>query len=453
MDNMPQIPHIEQYFGLWAVEPDRFRAMIEHLRAVDMDAHVAEQQPIAESYPIVLEGGVNATWDPEKGYLLADGVAVIDISGTITKKGSSFSRTGATAYARRKLALAVRDTAVQAIVLRIDSPGGTVAGTGDLASDLADANKIKPVTAYIEDLGASAAYWIASQAGRVFANESALVGSIGVLTVVRDYSAIFAKAGVKIHVIKAGEFKGMGAEGTEFTDEQRAEVQRSIDETYGLFVGAISRGRRMTEDAARALADGRIWHAAEAKKKGLIDGISTLAEAVSFARHEPANRSFRAESTRRQHAMNFSDAIKAVLEGKPEAAADVHRQIAIDAVAQVRAFDKPGHEQATADAVNAAKASATPDATALQARDQRAADIVEVCGKLNLGTDKTAAHIKGGKSLDEVRKEAIDQSATAQPPLRTAGAKHDASQPDQSEEQKAADESLLSAAKDLAGTK
>ena len=136
--------------------------------------------------------------DQLRGYEITEtGVAVIAISGILEKRQ--------THHVRSLLRNATEDERVVGILLVIDSPGGTVAGTADLAASIRSAAKVKPVHAFVEDLAASAAYWAASQAGKVFANtNTAMVGSIGTYAVLIDSSEMANKAGIKVHVIRAG---------------------------------------------------------------------------------------------------------------------------------------------------------------------------------------------------------------------------------------------------------
>lgn len=217
------------------------------------------------------------------GYQVTEGgVAVIDVVGAMTKYGSSLSQMSfGTIGIRRAVRTAARSDDVRAIMLRIDSPGGTVAGTGDLADDVAEAAASKPVHAFIEDLGASAAYWVASQAGKVVANKGALVGSIGTYLVVDDLSGLYASKGIKTHVVRAGKFKGTGAAGSEVTHEELVELQRTVDAVNQDFLDGVARGRRLSMDAVLELADGRVHKGEEAKALGLIDGIGTFPAALA----------------------------------------------------------------------------------------------------------------------------------------------------------------------------
>src|SRR5690606_9547065 len=127
----------------------------------------------------------------------------------------------------------------------------------DVADDVFQANQTKPVVTLGEDLVASAAYYVGSQAGKFFATRSSLIGSIGVYAVLHDLSAMAAMDGVKVHVIKSAAFKGGGVPGTEITPEQLAEWQVVVDAFHRDFVQAVARGRRLSEPQARQLADGR----------------------------------------------------------------------------------------------------------------------------------------------------------------------------------------------------
>ena len=206
------------------------------------------------------------------------GVATINIHGVLMKNPPSWLAwfgIGSTAYGqiRQQLSEAIGDPSVKSIRLHIDSPGGKVAGGSETADAIRDANKIKPVSAYIEDLGASGAYWLASQTGQITANLNAEIGSIGVFTVFGDYSKMAEMEGVKIHVVRSGEHKGMGVVGAPITENQIAAWQDVVDGIADNFINAVSTGRRMSAETVRGLADGRIFLAKTAKKNGLIDSI------------------------------------------------------------------------------------------------------------------------------------------------------------------------------------
>lgn len=276
--NEPNIPHLDQYAGIWAMHEPAFMSSLEQVRGMDLLAHIRAIQDRSAAM-----GAPERSKEPAYS-VTSDGVAVIDFVGAMTKYGSSLSSFPGTLGMRRRIRQAVADDEVKAIVLRIDSPGGSTAGTSDLAETVAAANAKKPVTAFIEDLGASAAYWVASQAGRVVANAGALVGSIGTYAVIYDYSQMYAKEGIKAYVVRAGKFKGTGITGTEVSAEQLAEFQRTVDRINSLFTSSVGKGRSLNAEQMQELADGRVHIAADALALGLIDAVGTLDETVASAR-------------------------------------------------------------------------------------------------------------------------------------------------------------------------
>lgn len=296
------VPHLEQYFGVWGIESAAFNGIAETVRRMDIVAHVKEQQTIAASQR-------SRARDRLDYHLTDGGVAVIEIVGTITKYGSSFSdlRNG-TVGVRHALRVAQNDPKVGGIALKIDSPGGTVAGVQDLADDIHAV--IKPVVAFAEDLTASAAYWLASQAHKLVASPGAFIGSIGVYAVVRDWSEFFESAGIQTFVIKSAQHKGAGATGSRITDEQLDNFQRIVDDIHGLFVGAVARGRNRSTADVQAWADGRLHAAAAALELGLIDSIGSFEDTVkdleTSGRTVANVRHQRAQANEETHVMDNS---------------------------------------------------------------------------------------------------------------------------------------------------
>jgi signal peptide peptidase SppA len=266
--------HLDQYFGVWAIEEGAFRSAINVFERFNLASHLAS--PAAQA---VLTSDAPARG---RGYAVTeDGVGILRLDGPLMKHLSSLSAGTSTVLARRALRAMAADKQVRSILLVIDSPGGTAAGTKDLADDVAAAAAVKPVHAFIEDLGASAAYWIASRASKVFAGEGALVGSIGTFAVVEDSSAEAAQLGVKVHVIRAGAHKGAGVPGTEVTPEQLAELQRIVNGINDHFLAGVSAGRKLSAERVRELADGRVHLARDAAGLGLIDGVSTFDQVLA----------------------------------------------------------------------------------------------------------------------------------------------------------------------------
>jgi signal peptide peptidase SppA len=245
-----------------------FRLLFEQAMRLDITSHLSSER-VQEVIDEVSRAG-----SAEGSYrtTIRNGVAVIRANGSLMKQASSFSAGTSTVLLRQSLMAAMRDDSVNSALLAIESPGGTAAGTYELAETISRFASQKPIVAHIEDLGASAAYWIASATQSISANAPAKVGSIGTYAVIQDLSAMAAKEGVKVHVVRAGsEHKGAGVPGTEITPAQLAEFQRHVDRTNDFFVAGVAAGRKMTEVQVRQLADGRVHGAEEARQLGLID--------------------------------------------------------------------------------------------------------------------------------------------------------------------------------------
>jgi protease-4 len=277
MPDQLTIPYYEQWLGPWAMLPDAIQQTFGLFQKLDLHVHLQQQQ--------VRQQAGKST------YQTAGKVAVIDIIGKLMKQEASMGGGTSTVLARRQIRAAVNDPDVSAIMLRIDSPGGTAAGTQDLAAEITAACKKKPVWAYVEDMAASAAYWAASQADRIIAGPTALVGSIGTYGVVQDLSGMAAMDGIKVHVIRAGQYKGAGTPGTEVNPEQLADMQRIVNGLNEHFLAGVANGRKMESDRVRELADGRAHLAAEAKRLDLIDEIGSFDEAVAKLQTQASKRS------------------------------------------------------------------------------------------------------------------------------------------------------------------
>jgi signal peptide peptidase SppA len=247
------------------------------------------------------EVDLSAYWETEtevesKPYEVVDGVAIVPITGMLTRDGGWWTRyLGGTAVAHTRLMLmeAVNDAQVHTILLYVYSPGGEVYGISDFAGSVREANKTKKVWAYIADEGCSAAYWVASQAHRIVCNETALVGSIGVMSVVEDWSQAYRKQGVKVEVIKSGPYKGAGERGVPVTDDEKAERQRLVDAMADQFFDAVSEGRNLDEDALDAVTTGQVWIGEEAKALGLVDEINTLEGCLAKIQSKTASNDVR----------------------------------------------------------------------------------------------------------------------------------------------------------------
>jgi signal peptide peptidase SppA len=258
------------YLGMWAMEESRFDGLRNLILSADLSSHIAASTPyeLRQSAYDLIDGGI----------------AVVQIVGSLMKGKSSFGESTSTVEAKSAIRDATRNPLVEAIMLLVDSPGGTVAGTSDLADEVSAAGKLKPTAAYIEDLGASAAYWVASQAGFISTGATGLVGSIGTYMQVRDSSEAAKMAGVRVHVIKAGDLKGIGTPGTPLTINQRDELQRMIDAVNDVFTRSVAKGRRLNQTRLAEVATGGIFVGHSAKSAGLVDAVESLDQATERLR-------------------------------------------------------------------------------------------------------------------------------------------------------------------------
>lgn len=268
------VPHIDEYFGAWAMYEPQFNALREFAQQINVQLHLQQGGPTEAREAAAVQARSGSS------RVQTGGLAVIEIRGTMMKHVSSFSSGTSTALARRALREAAADESIIGVMLVIDSPGGTVAGMHDLAADIAAVGKRKPIHGYAEDLAASAGYWALSQTSRISTGPGALIGSIGVFNVVHDLSAMAEKEGVKVHVVKFGEHKGAGVPGTVITDEQLAKYQTLVDGFGGQFVDAVSKGRKLPVAKVRDLADGQVHMGKAAMELGLVDAIESFDDAM-----------------------------------------------------------------------------------------------------------------------------------------------------------------------------
>jgi len=207
-------------------------------------------------------------------------VAVLPVQGVIAHRmnlmtamsgGLSTQQLGAAVRA------AAQDPGISAIVLDIDSPGGSVFGVQEVADVIFRARGAKPIVAVANATAASAAYWIGSQADEFIVTPSGQVGSIGVVAVHVDRSEQAKALGMKHTLISAGKHKTDGSDLAPLDDETRAHMQRRVDQYYSAFVSAVARGRGVSAEAVRnGFGEGRVVGAADALKAGMVDGIRTM---------------------------------------------------------------------------------------------------------------------------------------------------------------------------------
>jgi len=222
-----------------------------------------------------------------------DKVLLVDISGMITDQASSSGLVNPTTepslvdQVKETLRKAEADEHVKAVVLRINSPGGTVTASDIIYHELIKFKERtkRPVIASIMDLGTSGAYYIAQASDRIIAHPTAVTGSIGVIMVQANVQGLLGKIGVQTTEIKSGEKKFMGSPFRALTPDEQKIFQNVIDDMYRQFLSVVGKGRpQLDPEKIHAAADGRIYTAEQAKALGLVDDIGYLSDAIAAAK-------------------------------------------------------------------------------------------------------------------------------------------------------------------------
>lgn len=208
-------------------------------------------------------------------------VGVITLDGVIAGTGDTYSGYITPEYFYGQFERAQDDSRVKAIVLRVDSPGGTVAASQEIASYVKNSNK--PVFVSTGDVNASGAYMISSQAREIWAMPGSAVGSIGVISQIPNVSGLMDTLGVEFQVITAGENKDTGSPFRPLTKQERALIQGQVDDVYEQFIGTVAEGRKMERAEVAKLATGWTWNGEKAKELGLVDQIGTHKDALDAA--------------------------------------------------------------------------------------------------------------------------------------------------------------------------
>lgn len=322
----------------WAIVPEVLNEIRSRIEAAT-----------GEKPDVIAASSVEALNGHDNGYDLIGGVAVIPVSGVLTKN-PEFNWWGdqiSTSMNDVKDAFraALKDPAVHTILLFIDSPGGTVDGTQELASVIEANRGVKPIIAYTDGMMASAAYWIGSAADKIYiSGDTVHVGSIGVVAAHVDMSRLEENFGVKVTEIYAGKYKRIASAHAPLSEEGRNYIQDQVDHLYEVFVDNVARQRGISTEDALAMADGKLFIGQQAVKVGLVDGISTFEQLISDLKEE--------HMTQEELKSKFPDVYQAIVdEGKQLGFADGLAQgkaegaeLERSRIKAVEAQTLPGHE-------------------------------------------------------------------------------------------------------------
>lgn len=212
---------------------------------------------------------------PSRGprFALGDKVGVIEMTGVITSATEILE----------DLRDFREDSAIKAIVLRIDSPGGSVAPSQEIHDAVKKTAEIKPIVVSMGSVAASGGYYIAVAGQQIVANPGTMTGSIGVLMEFANYEELLKKIGWQNIVVKSGRFKDIGSPNRPMSDADRQLLQSMIDDVQSQFVSAVAEGRNLSLEKVKEVADGRIMTGRQALTAGLVDKLGGLETAIDLA--------------------------------------------------------------------------------------------------------------------------------------------------------------------------
>lgn len=255
---------------LWAILRD-------HLdRILQADVDLFADAPVAD-----IDAMYAARGDSRQG----NGVAVLPIIGPVSKRDTMMTMLfGGTSTNRliAQMRTLAADDSVSTVILNVDSPGGTISGVPEAAAEVRRLRESKRVIAISNDLMASAAFWIASQADEIHATPESLTGSVGVFAAHVDVSEALGKEGVKVTLISSSPEKVEGNEFAPLDDDARDHMQSLVDSAMDLFVADVAKGRGVTPATVRSgFGKGRVLDAKGAKTAGLVDRIGTFSDVLA----------------------------------------------------------------------------------------------------------------------------------------------------------------------------
>ena len=245
-------------------------------------------------------------WNPislnrYRPYVKNDGrtrIAVVHATGLIVSGDSGTTPGGGFVMGGDSVASDIRearqDSGIKAIVLRVDSGGGSVVGSEVIRREVELANNVKPVVVSMSDVAASGGYWIAAPARKIVADPDTITGSIGVLIGKLNISGLYNLLGISTDYIATSDNATLFSDQQNFSPAQRAYIEKSLNETYTDFTKGVAAGRKMPVEAVDKVGKGRVWSGAQAKQLGLVDELGGMDKAIEIAKqlsHIPADES------------------------------------------------------------------------------------------------------------------------------------------------------------------
>ena len=224
-------------------------------------------------YLIFYRAGVQTGSTGTKGFSLNDKIGVLPIEGLIT---DSFK-------INQNIDEFAQDSSIVAVVVRIDSPGGSVGAAQEIYDAVIELKKKKKVVVSMGSIAASGGLLIACAGDKIVANPGTITGSISAIMQFANLEELLKKVGVKSSVVKSGPYKDIGSPMREMTPEERLIVQELVDDIYNQFIDVIVRDRKLPREQVVAIADGRVFSGRKAKEYGLVDQLGNMAAAAKLA--------------------------------------------------------------------------------------------------------------------------------------------------------------------------
>jgi protease IV len=229
--------------------------------------------------------------------IAGDKIAVVHATGLIVSGESQVTPGGGFVMGGDSVASDIRDArndaSIRAIVLRIDSGGGSVVGSEVIRREVELAQEQKPVVVSMSDVAASGGYWIATPAARIIADANTITGSIGVLTGKLNLSGLYNLLGMSSDYVATSDNATLFSDQQNFTPAQEAYIKKSLDDTYTQFTQGVAKGRHMSVEAVDKIAKGREWSGTQGKDLGLVDELGGFDRAIDVAKelaHIPASK-------------------------------------------------------------------------------------------------------------------------------------------------------------------
>jgi protease IV len=206
-------------------------------------------------------------------------IVVVNLTGTIQEGQASFMAGGISPQlVRNRLNQVAADRSIEGLILRIDSPGGSIAASQEIAQMIRDFEK--PVVVSMADMAASGGYYISSYAQGIVAQPGTMTGSIGVISTLMNLEGLYEMLGVEVEIIKSGEHKDMFSR--ELSEEERQIIQNISDEAYEQFINDVALGRGLSVEQVRDLATGELYLGSQALELGLVDRLGGVEEAIEL---------------------------------------------------------------------------------------------------------------------------------------------------------------------------